>query len=312
MKRNMMALLMVSSAISAFAVDSAAPSYVVDKELGKGTLNSAISYIALDASGRLLVPQESKVLVVDPDSGATVLSFDSGLANITSIASDKSGIYVLSTKMQQETREFQGQKRTYSMPAGIACKRFDMQGKNGQDVSLPGAKAALSARVYKGKLYVADSQAKKVVVFDLATGRKTAQIGDNLRLCCGIFDFCVDPANGDVLIANLGAFQLQRYDSGGKLKSSFGKRGTSEADFGGCCNPVSAEVLIDGNVVLVEKSPSKVKLYRSDGSFLASLPQVTELVEGCSRVPVIRDAKGNIYVASNRKGNIAVIKCTLK
>ena len=312
MKRNIMALLMVSSAISAFAMDSGAPRYVVDKEIGKGTLNATISYIALDASGRLIVPQSAKVLVIDPTTGRTVLSFDSGLENITAIASDKSGIYVLSTKTQLETREYQGQKRTYSVPVGVDCKRFDMQGKHEQKMALPDVKAARSARVYKGKLYVADSQARKVVVFDLATGRKTAQIGDNLRLCCSIFDFCIDQANGDILIANLGAFQLQRYDSEGKLKSAFGKRGTSEGDFGGCCNPVSAEVLTDGNVVLVEKDPSKVKLYRADGSFLASLPQVTELVEGCSRVPVIRDSKGNIYVASNRKDHIAIIKCTPK
>jgi hypothetical protein len=307
-----MALWMVSCAISAFAVNSAAPTYSVDKTLGRGTLKSEITYIALDASERLLVPQANKVLVLDPVSGETVSSFDSGLESITSIASDKSGIYVLSTKTQQEAREYQGRKRLFNVSMGVACKKFDPQGKNGQDLSLPGAKAARSARVYNGKLYLADSQARQVLVYDIATGKKTAQIGDNLRLCCGIFDFCVDQTNGDVLIANLGAFQLQRYGANGALKGAFGKRGSSEADFGGCCNPVSAEVLMDGHVVLVEKDPSKVKLYRADGTFVASLPQVTELVEGCSRVPVIRDSKGNIYVATNRRGNISIIKCTPK
>jgi hypothetical protein len=300
------------SALSVNALGEKVSNYAVDKELGKGTFTDQIGYIALDSAERLLVPQGSTIMVIDPTSGSTVTSFDSGIKPITSIAADAEAIYVLSVKTEQTTREISGKKYKMNTPVGVICKKFDMQGKNEKEISLPEAKSARSARIHKGQLYLADTQARKVLVYNLSTGKKEAEIGNNLRLCCGIFDFCVDQSTGDVLIANLGAFAVQRYTASGQLKNAFGKRGEAEAEFGGCCNPVSVEVLSDGALVTVEKDPSKVKLYDSQGKLLASLPGVTKLVEGCGRVPVIRDSKNNIFIAANRDGNVAVIKCSPK
>jgi hypothetical protein len=303
---------MTLSAFSVIALGETMKDYAVDKELGKGTFTDQIGYIAFDAKERLLVPQGSMIMIIDPVTGETVTSFDSGIKPITSIAADATSIYVMSVKTEQKTREISGKKFQMNTPVGVICNKSDMQGKNVKEISLPEAKSARSARIHKGQLYLADTQTRKVLVYNLSTGKKVAEIGNNLRLCCGIFDFCVDQKTGDVLIANLGAFAVQRYTESGQLQNAFGKRGEAESEFGGCCNPVSVEVLSDGNLVTVEKDPSKVKLYDPQGKLLASLPGVTKLVEGCGRVPVIRDSKNNIFIAANRRGNVAVLKCSPK
>jgi hypothetical protein len=98
-----------------------------------------------------------------------------------------------------------------------------------------------------------------LVFLDLETGKETARVKMGRRLCCGIFDFCEAPDN-TVAVSNLGAFKIQRYNLDGKLISEFGKRGRGFDDFHGCCNPVSASYLPGGNIVTVEKDPTRILL----------------------------------------------------
>ena len=94
------------------------------------------------------------------------------------------------------------------------------------------------------------------------------------------------------------------YDYSGARILSFGKAGTGINDFHGCCNPVSVAYLSNGGVVTVEKSPTRIKVFSSDGARL--IAGIEELVEGCNYIPMIVDSKDNLYMASEKMG---MMKC---
>ena len=75
------------------------------------------------------------------------------------------------------------------------------------------------------------------------------------------------------------------------------------ADFQGCCNPVSAAVLPDGNLVVVEKDPSRVKIYTPDGKTIFPFANLLSLTKGCNRVSVVADTKGRVYLGVNNTEN---------
>jgi hypothetical protein len=199
--------------------------------------------------------------------------------------------------------------RTVQMPIGVECSVFDPKGTKLKTAKLANLKSAQAAKIVGGKLVVADLTARALVFMDLETGEETGRIDKGLRLCCGIFDFCEAPGN-TVAISNLGAFKLQQYDFDGKLLSEFGKRGRDLDDFQGCCNPVSAGYLPNGQILTVEKSPTRIKIYDAEGKNAKQIEGVEELVKGCSFIPVAIDSKGNIYLAANSKSYI--VKCVPK
>jgi DNA-binding beta-propeller fold protein YncE len=247
-----------------------------------------------------VVASQDKVFIYDPAKEQSVRSFDPGLTNITAVATAGETIYVFTRKTEIKDMEYQGRKYKRAIPVGAVCKKFAWDGTPAGNLELKDLKDVINAKVVDGKIYVADfGGTHKVRVFDAKTGAALASIGKDLRLCCGILDFAVDPKTGDVLIGNLGAFKLERYSPDGQLKSSFGQRGDKLESFQGCCNPVSAAVLPDGNLLVVEKDPSRVKVYSPAGKLLAPFKNLKELVKGCNRVSVAVDSKGRVYLGVN-------------
>jgi len=93
----------------------------------------------------------------------------------------------------------------------------------------------------------------------------------------------------------------------GKKSIEFGQRGSKPDEFHGCCNPVNVGVLTDGSIITVEKSPTRVKIFDKEGKTSTKITGLTELVQGCSTIPIAVDSKGSIYLASEEKK--CVVKC---
>jgi DNA-binding beta-propeller fold protein YncE len=285
------------------------PEYVSGLSFGKQDQLQRVSSLAVGKDDFLVVAAMNKVLIYDPAKEQSVRSFDPGLTNITAVATDGETIYVFTRKTITKDMEYQGRKYKQLIPVGAVCKKFAWDGTPAGDLELKDLKDVINAKVLNGKIYVSDfGGTRSIRVFDAKTGAALVSIGKNLRLCCGILDFAVDPKTGDVLIGNLGAFKLERYSADGQLKSSFGERGDKLESFQGCCNPVSASVLPDGNLVVVEKDPSRVKIYTPDGKLLCPFNNLKELVKGCNMVSVAVDSKGRVYLGVNNSTDRFVLQ----
>ena len=298
-------------ALSVFALSvHAAPEYEAKKKMGEGKFKGAINYLAMGGGMVYALESNGKVHAFDAEKCSRKDYFDTGMQNTTTIAVNAKGeIFVFATDTEEQEVTSGNRKVKRLVSVGVTCKVFDVKGKELRTLKMDALKSAKAARFIGDKLAVADLQQRALIILDPATGEKTAEIKDGLRLCCGIFDFCVGPDN-TIAISNLGAFQLQQYNLEGKQVKAFGKRGQTLDEFHGCCNPVSAGYLADGSIVTVEKDPTRIKIYGADGANAKLIDGVEELVQGCSYIPVAIDGKGNIFLAACQKGYI--VKCIPK
>jgi hypothetical protein len=298
-------------ALSVLAVSMhAAPAYKADTKVGVGQFKSKISCLAMGGDRVYALESSGAVHAFNVASGEREIHFETGLESTGAIAVDAAGrIFVLATMVEKKEITRGNRKRTIDMPIGVQCKVFDRDGSTLKELKLDALKSAKAASFVGDKLVVADIRQRALVFLDPETGKKSGGLNKGLRLCCGIFDFCVGPDN-TVAVSNLGAFQVQQYDLDGQLVKAFGKRGKELDDFQGCCNPVSAGYLADGSIVTVEKDPTRIKVYNAEGKDAQLIDGVEELVKGCSHIPVAIDAAGNIFLAAGRKGYI--VKCIPK
>lgn len=280
---------------------AAGPEYVPGLSYGKLDRLPQVTSLAIGKDDFLVVAAGNKIFIFDPTKEQSVRSFDPGFDVITAVAVGGDDIYVFSRKTEEKEFVSNGRKFKRQIPLAALCKKFAWDGTLIGDVDLKGLKDVINAKVVGGKIYVSDfGGTQKVRVFDARTGNSLQAVGKDLRLCCGLLDFAVDPKTGEVIIGNMGAFSLERYSAqSGQLKFAFGKRGSDDASFQGCCNPVSAAVLPDGNLVVVEKDPSRVKIYNPQGRLLFSFKDLQDLTKGCNRVSVVVDTKGRVYLGVN-------------
>lgn len=290
---------------------NAAPKYSAKKKIGEGKFKSSVTYLAVGNEMVYALEQDGEVHAFSTKSGNRKENFETGLSNTQAIAVNSKGeIFVFATSTRQEEREYNNRKRTVTVSTGVTCKVYDQKGKELRELKLDCLKSAKAAKFAGDKLVVADLQQSALIFIDPESGKKTAEVKKGLRLCCGIFDFCVGPNNDTVAVANLGAFEVQQYDMDGKKVHAFGKRGKGFNEFQGCCNPVSVGYLADGSIITVEKSPTRIKIYDPKGEEAQAIKDVDELVEGCYAIPVAIDDEGNIFLAASQKGYI--VKCVPK
>ena len=297
-------LILLSALLS--PVISAVSDYHVEKEIGKGQLGH-IMQIAIGTDDTICALEKNGEVTIFDSEGSVTTTLETGMPNTTAFAVDADGnFHIFSTLTEEKKIKSGARMRTVQVPIGVECIVFDPEGNKLKMTPLANLKSARAATIVSDKLVVADLTARALVFMDLASGEETGRIKKGLRLCCGIFDFCEAPDN-TVAVSNLGAFKLQQYNLEGKLISEFGKRGRGLDDFQGCCNPVSAGYLPDGQILTVEKDPTRIKIYGATGKNARKIEGVEELVKGCSFIPVAIDSNGNVYLAANTKGYI--VKC---
>ena len=285
---------------------TASAEYRVAGNIGKGQLGS-VSQLAIGANDAVCALDNAGTVTIFNAEGALEGTFKTGMSNTDAFAVSADGnFHIFSTLTETKKVKSGARMREVQVPVGVECGIFDPTGKKLKTVTFDQLKSAKAAHIVGDKLVVADLSARALVLHDLTSGKETGRISDGLRLCCGIFDFCAAPDNS-VAVSNLGAFKLQRYSLDGKLVSEFGQRGRNLDDFQGCCNPVSAAYLAGGDILTVEKDPTRIKIYDAKGQNARQIPGVEELVQGCSFIPVAVDGKGTIYLAAANKGYI--VKC---
>jgi hypothetical protein len=302
----MKAVQLIIAAALLLGAGACAAEYKVHGNFGKGhfiqlAIDSNDVLYALDSAGNIFCFKsdgtvESSISTKVDKAGALALAPDGTFlvfSNITETKKVKSGARMLNI----------------DVPIGVECTAFDASGQQLKKSKLDFLKSVKTVRFIGDRLAIADLTARALVLVDPETFTETGRIKEGLRLCCGIFDFCEAPEN-TLAISNLGAFKVQQYTLDGQLLMEFGKRGRELNDFQGCCNPVSAAYLPNGEIMTVEKDPTRIKIYDAKGENAHQIEGVDELVKGCSFIPSAIDSKGTIYLAAASKN--CIVRCVLK
>lgn len=298
------ALLTLSSSVFADA-----PAYKADKSFGQEEIKSPPVCVAVDAKDQLHVLLTDGTVVIYDAAGKKTGGFKAEMQpppGTMTLADGK--IYLLNSVKETKEMTFQGKKVKRYVSAGVGCEVYDSGGAKVGNFKLAEAAAATDAHFVGKELAVGDNEKSQIVFFELngSEAKMTHKIDKVFRLCCGIFDFCPGSEPGTVVVANLGAFKVQTF-KGTEKTTEFGQRGEKPEEFRGCCNPVNVGLLADGSLVTVEKDPTRVKIFDADRKTCTKVTGLTELVQGCSEIPVAIDSKGVIYLASSTKK--CIVRC---
>jgi hypothetical protein len=290
-----------------------AAGYKVGGKLGEGSLKSQITGIVCDKNDNItVITGNGDITVINGESGEAK-KLEAKVPGASTAACDGQGnLYVLTTKTEAKEFVYDGRKMKQNVPVSVDCQVFKADGEKSAPFTLKGVKSANAAAIIDDKLLTADYGSACVQINSAKDGSSLGKIGKNFRLCCGIFHFSVTPDKNAIVVSNLGAFRVETYSLAGKKISDFGKRGESLADFHGCCNPVSAQLLPDGSYLTVEKDPTRIKIYDKSLKNASLIEDVESLTQGCQRVPMAADSKGNIYLASSLGNKPFIIKCVKK
>ncbi|NOU59304.1 DUF4369 domain-containing protein [Marinifilum caeruleilacunae] len=278
-------------------------SYQVDKKFNGEALTDIIYLGAFKNNNICALKKDGSIQVIDPNGKVlkNMKPEHNGQASSLAIDADNN-IYLLCAIQEEVEKKVRGRKIKRMMPKSVECVVLDENGKEKAKYELKDVITATGARIIDNNLVIADYRDAKLAMFNKTTG-EAGPVMNDMRPCCGILDFSVN-AKKEILVANLGAFRVQGFNFSGESILTFGQRGKTLNDFHGCCNPVSVASLNSGAIVTVEKDPTRIKVYSSAGA--KQIAGIEELVKGCSYIPMISDAKDNLYLASAEKG---IVKC---
>jgi hypothetical protein len=201
---------------------------------------------------------------------------------------------------------------------------YDPQGKKLKSWESLGDDALItSIAVTKNDVFVADAGNRIVIRYDTA-GNQINRIGEKdtdrnvpgLVIPSPYFDIAVSK-DGLLRVVNPGRLRIEAYTFDGDYEFSWGEASPTIEGFCGCCNPANFAVLPDGGFVTSEKGLIRIKVYNSDGGFVAVVAGHDQLAAGSERkicqfpeecqkggFDVAVDANGRIFVLDTIKNVI--------
>jgi len=101
---------------------------------------------------------------------------------------------------------------------------------------------------------------------------------------------------GNLWVVNPGRHSFEKYSFDGTLLTSWSKASMAMEGFCGCCNPSNFAYLNDSLFVTSEKGIERVKIYKTDGTFLAIVATPDQFEEGTTGLDLAVDAQNRILV----------------
>lgn len=162
-----------------------------------------------------------------------------------------------------------------------------------------------------GRIYVTDSQDRRVVVFAEDGSYITAMGGPRiLKRPVGV---AVNPLDGRVYVVDAGTLDSKHhavsvFDRKGKHLFDFGKRGSRQGEFN---FPTNISLGPDGRVYVVDTGNFRVQMFSADGKFLDSFGGVGTTLGSFARPKGIAlDSEGHIYVIDAAFNNVQIFDQT--
>jgi sugar lactone lactonase YvrE len=259
---------------------------------GKGSqpdqFSEALNGIAVDAAGAIYAVGDRQVKVFDADGGLQ-----------RRWSTERPGYCVA---IDADSSIFVGQ-------AG-QIEKFDRTGALVTTWRDPERLEMVTGIGFHGEnILVADAKGRCIRKYDRG-GQWLSDIGKDNRtkgflVPNGCLNFGIDE-KGIIHAANPGKHRIERYTLSGEMVGRFGRFGTHRPeDFPGCCNPTNLTLTPQARLVVTEKAPPRVKVYSTEGEFLALIG--TEFFDPvCKNMAVSADAQGCIYIVDTVHLNIHV------
>lgn len=127
-----------------------------------------------------------------------------------------------------------------------------------------------SLTAFEGGVFVTDANNKNICQYTLEGGFKRF-INSPDDFIVPSYSFGITNFDGKVYCSNPGRHKVECYSAEGEFISSFGKGGTEQGAFSGCCNPVHLTPTATGDIITSEKGLPRISCYGRDGKFHATL-----------------------------------------
>lgn len=114
--------------------------------------------------------------------------------------------------------------------------------------------------------------------------------------------------DGNLWVVNPGRHSFEKYTSDGALLTSWSKASMAMEGFCGCCNPSNFAFLNDSLFVTSEKGIERVKIYNTDGTFLAIVATPDQFEAGTKGLDLAVDKQNRILVLDPVKKMIRIFE----
>lgn len=120
--------------------------------------------------------------------------------------------------------------------------------------------------VFEGGIFVTDASNKHICKYNL-DGSLARFINSPEGFVVPSYCFGITNHDGRVYCSNPGRHKVEVYEADGTFVSNFGKAGTDEGAFSGCCNPVHLTPTNAGEILTSEKGIPRISCYGTNGTF---------------------------------------------
>ncbi len=178
-----------------------------------------------------------------------------------------------------------------------------------EPIALFGPSGAVAVNQSTGEVYVQDYEANKIQRFD-ADGNFISEFGSE-GSGEGQFNFgftgtglAVDPADGELYVADVGNHRVQKFDEDGNYVSEFGSEGSGAGQFAGFVMGIGVNP-ISGEVYVADTGNDRVQRFDSSGNYAG---QFGGLGSGNGQFDSPRDigidSTGDVYVVDRQNSRV--------
>ncbi|MBI5449748.1 MAG: SMP-30/gluconolactonase/LRE family protein [Gammaproteobacteria bacterium] len=191
---------------------------------------------------------------------------------------------------------------------------FDLPGKRLVEIGLDDKKGeltkplGLTVSVTRQELFVVDTTARRIVVYDL-DGHFQRYLGGKEQLQRPS-DVALSPDGNEVYVVDTGGIDSTRHNiqvfdaASGQLLRTLGRRGSGPGEFN---LPLQIAVSADGLLHIVDSGNFRVQVIDDHGTPLASFGTVGRMPGQFARPKGIAiDAQGNSYIVDTAFGNVQI------
>ena len=114
--------------------------------------------------------------------------------------------------------------------------------------------------------------------------------------------------DGNLWVVNPGRHSFEKYSFDGTLLTSWAKASMAMEGFCGCCNPSNFAFLNDSMFVTSEKGIERVKVYKTDGTFLAVVATPDQFEEGTTGLDLAVDNQNRILLLDPAKKLVRIFE----